>query len=177
MRVDVNWTQGYTISIYVSKVCLTCMHPKKLSQLKGIENPLQGNSDQAATYQEEIRLQQAGYITKLTSEQVVHSKETWYIPHHLVQHNVRTVVYLTFHLLTKATIWMSSCSQFHHLVLLFWQFFSIFKNISSLLVVTFIWCSIRYAFSPKTDHFCDSFEEIFRDMAHAEEILSLWKAW
>lgn len=45
-----------------------------LPQLKGIEYRLQRNLDQVATYQEEIvRLQQVGYISELTPEQVFHS--------------------------------------------------------------------------------------------------------
>ncbi len=68
---------------------MPCIHAPKeavLPQLRGIENRLNKNPEQA--YQEEIaRLQQAGYILKLPPEQVDHSRESWYIPHHMVEHN------------------------------------------------------------------------------------------
>lgn len=43
---------------------------------------------QAQTYIKEIdKLVQAGYVSKLTSEQISNSVESWYIPHHRVEHN------------------------------------------------------------------------------------------
>lgn len=90
LRVDVKGIQRYATPLLRAKG-MPCLHAPKeavLPQLRGIENRLNKNPDQAVAYQEEIvRLQQAGYITKLSPEQVDHSRESWYIPHHLVEHN------------------------------------------------------------------------------------------
>ncbi|KAI2668878.1 Polyprotein P3 [Labeo rohita] len=90
VRVDVNGIQRYATPLLRAKgmPCLQAPKEAVLPQLRGIENRLNKNHDQAAAYQEEIvRLLQAGYITKLSPEQVDHSRESWYIPHHLVEHN------------------------------------------------------------------------------------------
>lgn len=90
VRVDVNGIRRYATPLLRTKN-MPCLHAPKeavLPQLRGIENRLNKNPEQAAAYQEEIaRLQQAGYITKLHPEQVDRSRESWYIPHHLVEHN------------------------------------------------------------------------------------------
>ncbi len=90
VRVDVNGIQRYATPLLRAKG-MPCLHAPKeavLPQLRGIENRLNKNPEQAAAYQEEIaRLQQAGYISKLPPEQVDHSRESWYIPHHMVEHN------------------------------------------------------------------------------------------
>lgn len=52
------------------------------------EHHLVKNPAQAQTYIKEIdKLVQAGYVSKLTSEQISNSVESWYIHHHLVEHN------------------------------------------------------------------------------------------
>ncbi len=90
VRVDVNGIQRYATPLLRAKG-MPCLHAPKeavLPQLRGIENRLNKNPEQVAAYQEEIaRLQQAGYISKLPPEQVDHSRESWYIPHHMVEHN------------------------------------------------------------------------------------------
>lgn len=59
-----------------------------LPQLRSTEGKLAKNPEQATAYQDEVkRLLQAGYSEKLQPEEVEQSKESWYIPHHMVQHN------------------------------------------------------------------------------------------
>lgn len=56
--------------------------------LKGTEQRLERDPQRAAAYQEEIRkLELDGYAMKLTPEEVKNSAESWFIPHHMVQHN------------------------------------------------------------------------------------------
>ncbi len=90
VRIDVNGVQRYATPLLRTKD-MPCLHAPKvavLPQLSGIENLMEKKPNQASAYQEEMnRLQQAGYITKLTPEQVKESNEIWYIPHHMVEHN------------------------------------------------------------------------------------------
>ncbi|XP_065118880.2 uncharacterized protein [Paramisgurnus dabryanus] len=90
VRVEVDGVQRYATPLLRVKNMPFLQAPKEavLPQLRGIENRLERKPDQAAAYQEEIvRLQKAGYIMKLNPKQVKQSKETWYIPHHMVEHN------------------------------------------------------------------------------------------
>ncbi len=90
MRIEVNGVQRYATPLLRTKD-MPCLHAPKvavLPQLRGIENRMEMKPNQASAYQEEMnRLQQAGYITKLTLEQVKESNEIWYIPRHMVEHN------------------------------------------------------------------------------------------
>ncbi len=78
MRIDVNGVQRYATPLLRTKD-MPCLHAPKvavLPQLRGIENRMENKPNQASAYQEEMnRLQQAGYITKLTPEQVKESNE------------------------------------------------------------------------------------------------------
>ncbi|XP_026105544.1 uncharacterized protein LOC113077350 [Carassius auratus] len=90
VRVDVNGIQRYaTPLLHVKNMPRLCA-PKEavLPQLRGIEKRLERDPVLTAAYQEELaRLVQAGYVVKLSQEQVDKTKEAWYIPHHMVQHN------------------------------------------------------------------------------------------
>ncbi len=95
VRIEVNGVQRYVTPLLRTKD-MPCLHAPKIAvlpQLKGIENRMERKLDQAAAYQEEMnRLQQAGYITKLTPEQVKESNKIWYIPHHMIEHNGKSRV-------------------------------------------------------------------------------------
>ncbi|XP_043990554.1 uncharacterized protein LOC122841353 [Gambusia affinis] len=56
--------------------------------LRATERRLSGNPDLAKVYNEEIhRLERAGYVAKISSDEASQSEESWYIPHHMVHHN------------------------------------------------------------------------------------------
>lgn len=66
------------------------MHKRK----EGIEKLLERHHILAATYQEEmVKLVQAGYVLKLSQDQVDSFRESWFIPHHMVHHNGNRVVF------------------------------------------------------------------------------------
>ncbi|XP_019204872.1 uncharacterized protein LOC109196100 [Oreochromis niloticus] len=59
-----------------------------MALLRANERRLRKDPSRAQTYNEEIKkLEKAGYVVKLTPEEVHGSTESWYIPHHLVHHN------------------------------------------------------------------------------------------
>lgn len=52
------------------------------------ERQLQRKPEFAEIYNKEVdKLIQAGYIAKLSTDQVCQSSEFWFIPHHLVEQN------------------------------------------------------------------------------------------
>uniref|UniRef100_A0A9J8D9V3 Tc1-like transposase DDE domain-containing protein n=3 Tax=Cyprinus carpio TaxID=7962 RepID=A0A9J8D9V3_CYPCA len=90
VRVDVNGVQRYATPLLRVKNMPRLCAPKEavLPQLRGIEKRLERDTVLAAAYQGELaKLVQAGYVVKLSQEQVERTKEAWYIPHHMVQHN------------------------------------------------------------------------------------------
>lgn len=90
VRVDIDGVQRYATPLLRVKnmPCLYAPKEAVLPQLRGIEKRLVKDPDLAAAYQEELaKLVQAGYVVKLSQEQVDRAKETWYLPHHMVQHN------------------------------------------------------------------------------------------
>ncbi len=59
-----------------------------LGHLRGIEKRLSQDPARADTYNQEIKkLLDAGYISKITSAEAQSAANSWYIPHHMVQHN------------------------------------------------------------------------------------------
>lgn len=56
--------------------------------LRATEQHLTSNPDLAKVYNEEIhKLERAGYVVKISSDEASQSEESWYIPHHIVHHN------------------------------------------------------------------------------------------
>ncbi len=56
--------------------------------LRRIERPLARDLAQAAAYQVEMnKLKEAGYAQVIPADQVDQTEESWYIPHHMTQHN------------------------------------------------------------------------------------------
>ncbi|KAL0177742.1 hypothetical protein M9458_026636, partial [Cirrhinus mrigala] len=89
-RVEVDGIMCYATPPLRVKNVPNLTMPKEavLPQLRSVERKLLKNTDQASTYQAEItKLKDAGYAVKLEPSEVEDSKESWYIPHHMVQHN------------------------------------------------------------------------------------------
>ncbi|KAL0195042.1 hypothetical protein M9458_008614, partial [Cirrhinus mrigala] len=90
VRVEIDGVQRYATPLLRVKNMPRLYAPKEavLPQLRGIEKRLERDPELAAAYQEELtKLVQAGYVVKLSQEQVDRTREAWYIPHHMVQHN------------------------------------------------------------------------------------------
>ncbi|XP_067274307.1 uncharacterized protein [Pseudorasbora parva] len=90
VRVNIDGVQRYATPLLRVKNMPRLYARKEavLPQLRGTEKRLERDPDLAAAYQEELaKLVQAGYVVKLRQEQVDRTKEAWYIPHHIVQHN------------------------------------------------------------------------------------------
>ncbi len=88
-RVDVDGVQRYAppLLLTASAVQLQASPNAVMFPLRGIERRLQRNPESAAVYDQEIsKLEKAGYISKVEPPHDS-SKELWYIPHHLVEHN------------------------------------------------------------------------------------------
>lgn len=59
-----------------------------MASLRHTEGQLAHNPDQAAIYNQEIdKLLQQGYVKHITPQEETQTSESWYIPHHLVEHN------------------------------------------------------------------------------------------
>ncbi len=59
-----------------------------MPNLRSTERRLSKDPVKAATYNEEIKkLENYGYAVKLTMDSVITGGESWFIPHHMVQHN------------------------------------------------------------------------------------------
>lgn len=59
-----------------------------MALLRATERRLCNSPDQAAVYNEEIhKLEKAGYVVKISMNEVSSSAESWFIPHHMVYHN------------------------------------------------------------------------------------------
>nr|XP_055047823.1 uncharacterized protein LOC129433267 [Misgurnus anguillicaudatus] len=64
-----------------------------MALLRATERRLQQNTELAEVYNNEIqKLENAGYAVKLTPEEAKATKESWFIPHHLVHHNSKARV-------------------------------------------------------------------------------------
>ncbi|KAJ3601869.1 hypothetical protein NHX12_029631 [Muraenolepis orangiensis] len=59
-----------------------------LPRLCATERRLSKDPKLSEIYQEELnKLKQSGYVKRILSEQIEQPKETWYLPHHIVEHN------------------------------------------------------------------------------------------
>jgi len=59
-----------------------------LPSLHSTERRLSKDPERAETYRKEIsELEQAGYVAQILPEEAEQSKESWFIPHHMVHHN------------------------------------------------------------------------------------------
>ncbi|XDV22967.1 hypothetical protein PO909_027706, partial [Leuciscus waleckii] len=89
-RVTVDGVARYaTPLLRVKNMPLLQASPENtLPCLRGIERRLARDPVQAATYQVEMnKLKEAGYAKLIPPDQVDQAEESWYIPHHMTQHN------------------------------------------------------------------------------------------
>ncbi|CAM4529069.1 unnamed protein product [Leuciscus chuanchicus] len=89
VRVDVNGVHRYATPLLRVKNFPQLCAPKEavLPQLRNTERRLAKNPETAQVYNAEIqRLEQAGYVAKLPHG-TENTLSSWYIPHHLVEHN------------------------------------------------------------------------------------------
>lgn len=90
VRVNVEGVQRYATPLLRIANSPKLNAPKEavVSTLKRAERKLSKDPDRERIYNQEIRkLLEAGYVKKLGMEEVLKTSETWYIPHHLVEHN------------------------------------------------------------------------------------------
>ncbi|KAI2646158.1 Translation initiation factor 2 subunit beta [Labeo rohita] len=88
VRVEIDGVQCYATPLLCVKNMppLYALKEAVLPQLRGIEKRLERDPELAAAYQEELtKLVQAGYVVKLSQEQVDRTREAWYSPHHMVR--------------------------------------------------------------------------------------------
>lgn len=89
-RVEVDGVLRYaTPLLRVSNMPILTAPPEAvLPSLRSTEKRLGRDPVKAQAYQAEImKLEKSGYASRISQEQVKDSKESWFIPHHLVTHN------------------------------------------------------------------------------------------
>nr|XP_055033759.1 uncharacterized protein LOC129422083 [Misgurnus anguillicaudatus] len=90
IRVTVDGIQRYATPL-LRRTPLNILHADKtavLPSLRRIERRLARDPEKAKVYCNEItKLESAGYVSKITAEEADQSAESWFIPHHMVQHN------------------------------------------------------------------------------------------
>lgn len=90
VRVKVDGVQRYGTPLLRVKNMPQLRAPKEavLPQLRGIGERLVKAPDQAQAYKAEIqKLEQSGYVVKLAPGVEQDTDISWYVPHHMVQHN------------------------------------------------------------------------------------------
>ncbi|KAK7930869.1 hypothetical protein WMY93_007264 [Mugilogobius chulae] len=90
IRLDIGGVQRYATPLLRIADFPQLAAPKEsvLYALKRTEKKLSKNPQLKEVYNKEIlKLLDAGYIKKLTSAEISAAHESWYIPHHIVEHN------------------------------------------------------------------------------------------
>lgn len=90
IRVTVDGASRYATPLLHKPNAPTLHAPSAavMALLRATERRLGSNAEQAAVYNEEIhKLEKAGYAVKINADGVSSSKESWFLPHHLVCHN------------------------------------------------------------------------------------------
>lgn len=90
VRVDVDGVMRYATPLLRAPNIPVLHAPKEavLPRLRATERRLFKDPKMSAQYQEELdKLVQSGFVNKIPSEQVDKPAETWYFPHHMVEHN------------------------------------------------------------------------------------------
>lgn len=89
-RVAVDGVSRYATPLLRRTTDIALHAPKEavLPRLRSTERKLAKNPTQAESYRAEIRkLKEAGYVTKVSTEEASKTSESWFIPHHMVHHN------------------------------------------------------------------------------------------
>ncbi|XP_062287006.1 uncharacterized protein LOC133992303 [Scomber scombrus] len=90
VRVEINGIHRYATPLLRAKDMPRLQAHKEaaMSYLRSTERRLAKDPPLAITYKQEIdKLERAGYAKKLTPQEVEHSSESWYVPHHIVSHH------------------------------------------------------------------------------------------
>lgn len=90
IRVTVDDTKRYATPLLRKKAASMLNVPAEsvMPLLRRSERKLEKNPELALIYNTEIsKLKQAGYVAELNPRQITETPESWYIPHHLVEHN------------------------------------------------------------------------------------------
>ncbi|XP_039516158.1 uncharacterized protein LOC120470642, partial [Pimephales promelas] len=93
VRVEVDGVNRYATPLLRVKnmPCLRTSKDAVLASLRSTERRLMKDPIRASAYAAEIlKLEQAGYVKKVTEEELSLSTESWFIPHHMVSHNGKT---------------------------------------------------------------------------------------
>ncbi len=89
-RVNIDGVQRYATPL-LRRMPMTMFHADKeavLPSLRSTERRLARDLKLAKAYCAEIRkLESAGYVAKITTEEAHSTSESWFIPHHIVHHN------------------------------------------------------------------------------------------
>lgn len=89
-RVEVDEIQRYATPL-LRRSDATLLHAPKeavMPCLRSMERRLAKDPIRAEVYCNEIRkLEEAGYVAKVSADEADQSAESWYIPHHMVNHN------------------------------------------------------------------------------------------
>lgn len=92
IRVKVDGIERYATPLLRMENAPKLNAPKEsvMPLLRRAERQLVKRPQLAVIYNKEIdKLVQAGYIAKLSNDEVSQSPESWYIPHHIVEHNAK----------------------------------------------------------------------------------------
>lgn len=90
IRVEMDGVKRYATPLLRVKNMPELKAPKEavLSQLRSTERRLAKNPQQAAAYITEIaKLEKSGYVKRVPPNAVTNTPCSWYIPHHMVEHN------------------------------------------------------------------------------------------
>ncbi|KAM7011924.1 uncharacterized protein LKV04_021781 [Tautogolabrus adspersus] len=90
VRVNIDGTERYATPLLrmPNSPKLQAGKESVMPLLRHTERHLAKKPELAVVYTKEIdKLVQAGYVHKLTADQISQSLESWYIPHHIVEHN------------------------------------------------------------------------------------------
>ncbi len=89
-RVEVSGVMRYATPLLRRPSAELLKAPKEavMANLRSTERKLAKDLNRAESYCSEIkRLQEAGYVAEISTQEAERSLESWYIPHHMVTHN------------------------------------------------------------------------------------------
>ncbi|XP_073719442.1 uncharacterized protein [Misgurnus anguillicaudatus] len=95
IRIDVDGVKRYATPLLWKESPPPLNSPKEavMALLRSTERKLARDPSMAEAYESEIqKLLVAGYVTPLTSAEYDLSYKSWYIPHHMVQHNAKNCI-------------------------------------------------------------------------------------
>lgn len=106
MRVEVEGILRYATPLLRRKNVPRFQAPPEavMPSLRSTERRLLKDPEKAAAYCAEIKkLEDAGSVAKLPNKEMNLSEESWFIPHHMVQHNQKNVKSRSSHMHSHLT--------------------------------------------------------------------------